>query len=79
MSSQVCDATFRLLEMDWRKLLVWVAAARPKALPMANGQTIGKLAFADATHPMGRHGVHPESMDRLWRMCRETGLILALA
>jgi len=22
---------------------VWVAAARPKALPMADGQTIGKL------------------------------------
>jgi len=28
----------------------WVAAARPKALPMANGQTIGKLVLAAATH-----------------------------
>jgi hypothetical protein len=27
----------------------WVAAARPKALPMANGQTIGKLPLAAAT------------------------------
>jgi hypothetical protein len=28
---------------------VRVAAARPKALPMTNGRTIGKLALADAT------------------------------
>ena len=27
-----------------------VAAARPKTLPMADGQTIGKLALAAATH-----------------------------
>jgi len=29
-----------------------VAAARPKALPMADGQTIGKLALAAATQSL---------------------------
>jgi hypothetical protein len=29
--------------------MLWVASARPKALPLANGQTIGKLPLAAAT------------------------------
>jgi hypothetical protein len=37
------------LKSGWRKLQEQVASARPKALPMAKGQTIGKLALAAAT------------------------------
>jgi hypothetical protein len=33
-----------------KRQLKGVAAARPKALPMVDGQTIGKLALAAATH-----------------------------
>ena len=39
-------------ELEARIVCIWVAAARPKALPMADGQTIGKLVLATATQSL---------------------------
>ncbi len=47
--------TFGAAEEDENARVAAATAARPKALPMANGQTIGKPALAAATRLLGAH------------------------
>jgi hypothetical protein len=55
--------------------VIWVAAARPKALPMAEGQTIGAAITMRHGHILRQTGKIVVRLRRLWKYVGELGIV----